>query len=59
MCCNILSAKIIITNRRSAEYKEIVRKCINCMKETKRLNLGLDEDHATYSRECRVYQNNV
>ena len=29
------------------------------MKETKRLNLGLDEDHATYSRECLVYQNNV
>ena len=29
------------------------------MKKNKRLNLGLDEDRATYSRECPVYQDNV
>ena len=29
------------------------------MKENKRLNLGLDEYHATYSRECPVYQNKL
>ena len=29
------------------------------MKENKRLNLGLDEGHATYSRECPVYQNKL
>ena len=29
------------------------------MRENKRLNLGLDEDRATYSRECPVYQNKL
>ena len=27
--------------------------------ENKRLNLGLDEDHATYSIKCPVYQNKL
>ena len=37
--------------------KEIVKKCINCVKENKRLNLGLEEDHATFNIDCPVYQN--
>lgn len=47
-------------NHKSKECtKEIVMKCVNCMKENRRLNLGLDENHATNNRECPVYQNKL
>lgn len=39
--------------------KEIINKCVNCIKENKRLNLELDENHATNDRECPVYQNKL
>ena len=45
-------------NHKSKECNnEIVQKCINCVKENWRFNLGLDEDHATFNREYPVYQN--
>lgn len=39
--------------------KEILNKCINCVRENKRLNLNLDESHATINRECPVYRNKL
>lgn len=47
-------------NHKSKECtKEIVKKCINCNKENKRLNLSLDENHETISKECPVYINKL
>lgn len=47
-------------NHRSRECnKEQISKCINCKKENERLNLNLDENHATNSRACPVYQNKL
>lgn len=39
--------------------KEIINKCINCIKANKRLNMGLDENHVTSNKECPVYQNKL
>lgn len=39
--------------------KEVIAKCVNCMKENRRFNLGLDENHVTNNRECPVYQNKL
>lgn len=47
-------------NHKSKDCKnEVVSKCVNCIKENKRLNLGLDENHCTNNRECPVYQNKL
>ena len=35
--------------------KGIINKCINCIHMNKRLNLELDENHATLSKECLVH----
>lgn len=34
-------------------------KCINCIRENRRLNLGLDENHVTNDKKCPVYQNKL
>lgn len=39
--------------------KEILIKCINCIRMNKKLNLGLDENHTTSNKECPVYQNKL
>lgn len=39
--------------------KDIIPKCINCIKSNEKLNLGLDENHSTLSKECPVYQNKL
>lgn len=39
--------------------KEQIVKCINCIRFNKKLNMGLDENHLTNSRECEVYQNKL
>ena len=47
-------------NHNSKEFnKQILLKYVNCVKEYKRLNLGVDENHVTHSRDCSVYQNKV
>lgn len=39
--------------------KEILQKCINCVRSNKKLNLGLDDNHYTNSKQCPVYQNKL
>lgn len=39
--------------------KEIIVKCINCIRANQKLNIGLDENHVTANRECPVYQNKL
>lgn len=47
-------------NHKSKECnKEIINKCINCIRTNRRLNMGLDENHATSNKECPVYQNKL
>lgn len=47
-------------NHRSKDCnKGAIMRCVNCVKENKRLNLGLDENHGTNNRECPVYQNKL
>lgn len=47
-------------NHKSFEcQKEVINKCINCVRMNNRLNLGLDENHSTIYRECPVYQNKL
>ena len=36
-----------------------INKCINCVRVNNRLNLGLNENHSTNSKECPVYQNKL
>ena len=36
-----------------------MKKCINCVKSNKKLNLGLDENYATTNRECPDYKNEL
>lgn len=38
---------------------EILKKCINCIRNNQKLNLGLDDNHYTSSRSCPVYQNKL
>lgn len=47
-------------NHKSRECNnEILNICINCKKENTRLNMGLDENHSTISKECPVYKNKL
>lgn len=39
--------------------KEVILKCINCIRANKNLNLELDENHLTNDRECPVYKNKL
>lgn len=39
--------------------KESINKCINCVRENKKLNLNLDENHATSYKKCPVYLNRL
>ncbi|XP_036340117.1 uncharacterized protein LOC118749421 [Rhagoletis pomonella] len=36
--------------------KEPIKKCINCIRANKELNLGLNDNHDTMDRACPVYQ---
>lgn len=38
---------------------EPVNKCINCKRANDKLNLGLDDNHPTLSKECPVYRNKI
>lgn len=38
---------------------EIIKKCINCIRSNRKLNLNLDENHYTNSKRCPVYQNKL
>ena len=52
--------RLDLGNHKSKECsKEIVTKCINCVKENRRLNPGLDEDQDTFNRQCLIYQNRL
>lgn len=47
-------------NHKSKECtKNIINKCVNCMRVNSRLNLGLDDNHTTTNRECPVLQNKL
>ena len=39
--------------------KESMNKCFNCIRENRRLNFGLDENHVTNHRDCPVYLNKL
>lgn len=39
--------------------KDQVLKCINCLRANEKLNLKLDDNHATFSKQCPVYQNKL
>ena len=42
-------------NHRSKEcYKELINKCVNCIRANKNLNTGLNENHVTTNREYPV-----
>jgi hypothetical protein len=38
------------------EEENVEEKCINCYEANERLKLGLDINHAVWSRECTVYK---
>ena len=46
-------------NHKIREDKEMIDKCFNRIRENKRLNLGLDENHNTNHRDCTVYLNKL
>ena len=47
-------------NHQSKECtKEVLMKCINCIRSNQKFNLGLDENHSTTNKECPVYQNKL
>lgn len=47
-------------NHKSGECsKEVILKCVNCIRINKKLNLGLDENHVTSNKECPVYKNKL
>jgi hypothetical protein len=52
-CCPKCMQKHSLTEH-DEENKE--EKCINCHEANERLNLGLDINHAVWSRECTVYK---
>ena len=37
----------------------VARKCFNCIRENKRLNLGLDENNNTNHRDCPTHPNKL
>lgn len=39
--------------------KEQIVKCINCVSINRKLNMGLDENHVTNDKQCKVYQNKL
>ncbi|XP_036332936.1 uncharacterized protein LOC118744201 [Rhagoletis pomonella] len=46
-----------LDNHKTVECsKETLNKCINCIRANKKFNLGLDENHMTFNRQCPVYQ---
>lgn len=47
-------------NHRTKDCKiQMIEKCINCIRANNKLNMGLDENHNTLSRECPVYLNKL
>ena len=39
--------------------KEIINKCVNCIRANKNLNIGLNDNHLTTDGECAVYKNKL
>lgn len=54
-CSESVTCPLCAGNHKKNECNTEERKCINCVRVNKKLNLGLDVSHSSVDRNCRCY----